>query len=104
MITVRLAMRSSKTLMTTQHQGTKIRFADMNTNTTSDGFTATTDQPSNSDFPKQPMHIGGRDDHWDHTSEAEDNGSNSKYDVPLEDMMRDENVVLECDVVHATTV
>lgn len=91
LITVRLAMRTSPELMTTQRDGTRIKFGTFNGQDTTNGFTTTTDQSLGSS--KARVHLDNRafaaSDDKGSMGEAEDNGSESKFDVPLEDMLRD---------------
>jgi|SRR5882762_4573329 len=87
-------MRSSKTLMTTQHAGTKISFAGfsgVNTITTADHSTTV-------DSSKPPIHVGGGggaaagayvNDDWGYAGDLEHGRSDSKYIGPLGDMLTD---------------
>ena len=99
LITVRLAMHTSRTLMTTQHQGTKIRFASfsgINPPTTADHSTTLNSN--------HPVCVDVVHDNWGSTGEPEDSGSESKYDVPLEDMLGDEKVNSEQSIIPGTAV
>jgi hypothetical protein len=83
-------MRSSKAPTTARHIGTTMVFAEVsNINGTVGGITATeADQSSSVNFSKQPVRVADdafASDDWG--SGGEDGDFDSKYDVPLENMM-----------------
>jgi len=88
------------------HPGTQIKFAGFPIGTldTSAGFTTTTDQSTLADSSKHGVRI---DRHafvsdWDGRSQPNDNGSDSKDDILLEDILRDRKVNMEHDVLPGT--
>lgn len=85
LITVRIAMRTSPTLMTTQHDGTRIKFGTRHT--TTDAFTTTTDQSLVSS--KARVHLDNQAFTSSEDKSIDDNVTESKFDVPLEDMLSD---------------
>ena len=71
--------------MTTQHDGTRIKFG---TRQTTDAFTTTTDQSLSSSNPKvhlDPRAFTSSDD----KGSFGDNVTESKFEMPLEDMLSD---------------
>jgi len=96
MITVRLALHTSPSLMTTELPATRIKFAGFsstNANTESAGFSTTTDQSASVDSSKRPVHIDGR--------AFRDNSSD---DIALKDALKDEKVYIERDTLPTLTV
>lgn len=112
LMTVRLAMRSSPVLMTTQHAATAIKFGTFSGITTSNGnhTTTTTDQSTFAptlDSDKENVHIGNQafiGSERGSVGEADDSGSEAKYDVPLEDMVGDSRDEVKVNNEPATTV
>jgi hypothetical protein len=103
-------MQTSPSLMTTQHAGTKIKFAGFSTvneNTASGGLASTTDQSTSVDSAKQTVRIDGHaftSDNWGHAADPDGISSDSKDEVPLEDVLRNEKVEMECITLPATAV
>jgi hypothetical protein len=107
LITVRLSLHTSTTVATTVHPGTQIIFAGFPIATidTTAGFTTTTDQSTLADSARRAVRIDRHafvSDDWGRTGEPDDNGSDSKDDIPLEDVLRDEKVNMERDVLPGT--
>ncbi|KIM81502.1 hypothetical protein PILCRDRAFT_821291 [Piloderma croceum F 1598] len=108
LITVRLSLHASTTVSTTVHPGTQIIFAGFpiaTTDTTAGFTTTTTDQSTLADSAKRAVRIDRHafvSDDWDRTGEPDDNGSDSKDDIPLEDVLRDEKVNTDHDIRPGT--
>jgi hypothetical protein len=107
LITVRLSLHTSAAVTTTVHPGTQIKFAGFPIATidTTAGFTTTTDQSTLADSSKRAVRIDRHvfvSDDWGRGGEQDDNGSDSKDDIPLEDVLRDEKVNMDHDVLPGT--
>ncbi|KIM81512.1 hypothetical protein PILCRDRAFT_821298 [Piloderma croceum F 1598] len=107
LITVRLSLHSSTTVATTMHPGTQIKFAGFPIATidTTAGFTTTTDQSTLAESSKRGVRIDRHafvSDDWGRRGALNDDGSDCKEDILLEDVLRDEKVNTEHDILPGT--
>jgi hypothetical protein len=89
------------------HPGTQIKFAGfpLATIDTTAGFTTTIDQSILAESSKRGVRIDRHafvSDNWGRTCASNNNGSDRKNDILLEDVLRDEKVNTEHDILPGT--